>query len=102
MFLTSIFTGQVVGETKPGGPIVALAKLISAPNLLNGNLALRDAELYVPTLYFPPPTVSTPDAIYEVSTSGTVKNFITGGAAPDLGNDHIWGANWVTFYSTTL
>ncbi len=102
MYLTSIFPGQVVRETKPGGPIVALATLTSAPNLLNGNLALRDAELYVPTLLYPPPTVSTPDAIYEVSTSGTVKSFISGGAPPDLGNDHIWGANWVIFYSTTL
>jgi len=101
MYLTSIFTGQVVGETKPGGPIVALATLISAPNLLNGNLVLRNSELYVPTYYYPPPTVSTPDAIYEVSTSGTVKPFISGGAPPNLGNDHIWGANWLIFYSTT-
>ena len=102
MYLTSIFTGQVVGEKKPGGPIVALATLVSAPNLLNGNLALRNAELYVPTLFYPPPTVSTPDSIYEVSTSGTVISFISGGAPPALGDDHIWGANWLIFFSTTL
>lgn len=102
MYLTSIFTGQVVKEEKPGGPIVALATLISAPNLLNGNLALRLGELYVPTLLFPPPTVSTPDIIYQVSISGAVTNFISGGAPPDLGNDHIWGANWLIFYSATL
>lgn len=102
MYLTSIFTGQVVGKKKPGGPIVALATLVSAPNLLNGNLALRNAELYVPTLFYPPPTVSTPDSIYEVSTSGTVISFISGGAPPALGDDHIWGANWLIFFSTTL
>jgi hypothetical protein len=102
LYLTSVFTGQVVKEEKPGGPIVALATLISSPNLLNGNLALRLGELYVPSLYFPPPTLSTPDTIYEVSTSGTVKSLISGGAPPDLGEDHIWGANWLIFYSTTL
>lgn len=102
MYLTSIFTGQVVKEEKPGGPIVVLATLISAPNLLNGNLVLRYGELYVPTYYYPPPTLSTPDAIYQVSTSGTVTDFIVGGAPPALGNDHIWGANWLIFYSTTL
>jgi len=79
-----------------------LATLISPPNLLNGNLVLRYGELYVPSYYFPPPTVSTPDTIYQVSTTGTVSNFISGGAPPDLGNDHIWGANWLIFYSTTL
>jgi hypothetical protein len=93
----------VVGETKPGGPIVALATLTSAPNLLNGNLLLADGYLFVPTYYYPPPTVSTPDAVYLVSTtSGTVTNFIVGAAPPNLGNDHIWGANWMIFYSTTL
>jgi hypothetical protein len=103
LYLTSIFHGQVVAETAPGGPIVALATLTSAPNLVNGNLLLADGYLFVPTYYNPPPTVSTPDAVYLVSTStGAVTNFIVGSAAPNLGNDHIWGANWMIFYSTTL
>jgi hypothetical protein len=100
LYLTSIFTGQVVKEQKKGGPIVLLATLISSPNLLNGNLALRAGNLFVPTYYFPPPTVSTPDAVYEVSAaSGAIVNFIDGGEPPTLGNDHIWGALWVMFYS---
>ena len=102
MYLTSIFNGQVVGETAPGGPIVALATLTSPPNLVNGNLVFADGYLFVATYYYPPPTVSTPDAVYAVSTSGTVSNFIVGAAPPNLGNDHLWGANWVIFYSTTL
>jgi hypothetical protein len=95
LYLTSIFKGQVVGETKPGGPIVALATLTSAPNLVNGNLLFADGYLFVPT-------VSTPDAVYAVSPSGTVTNFIVGAAPPNLGNDHLWGASWMIFYSTTL
>lgn len=102
LYLSSVFTGQVIKETKKGGPFAVLAKLISSPNLLNGDLVLRNGELFVPTYYYPPPTLSTPDAIYEVSTSGTVTDFIVGAAAPGLGNDHIWGANWLIFYSTTL
>jgi len=101
LYLSSVFTGQVVKEVSPGGPIVLLATLDSPPNLLNANLVLRGANLYVPTYYNPPPTFSTPDAVYKVSTSsGTVTNFIYGTAAPGLGNDHIWGANWMIFYST--
>jgi hypothetical protein len=102
LYLTSIFKGQVIKETKQGGPLEVLATLISAPNLLNGDLILRNGELFVPSYFYPPPTVSTPDAIYEVSTSGTVTDFIVGSAPPALGNDHIWGANWLIFYSTTL
>ncbi len=102
LYLTSIFRGQVVRETKVGGPIVALATLVSSPILLNGNLVLRYGELYLTSYYNPPPTVSTPDTVFEVSTTGTVTNFISGGAPPDLGNDHLWGANWMIFYSTTL
>ena len=102
LYLTSVFAGQVVREVKPGGPIALLATLISPPNLLNGNLVLRGGNLYVPTYYYPPPTVSPPDAVYEVSTSGTVTKFIVGAAPPALGNDHIWGAYCVMFYSTTL
>jgi len=94
--------GQVVKEVNPGGPIVLLAALDSPPNLLNANLVLRGNNLYVPTYYNPPPTFSTPDAVYKVSTSsGKVTNFIFGTAAPALGNDHIWGANWMIFYATT-
>ncbi len=101
LYLSSIFTGQVVKEVNPGGPIVLLATVDSSPNLLNANLVLRGTNLYVPTYYNPPPTFSTPDAVYEVSTSsGTVTNFIFGTAAPALGNDHIWGANWMIFYFT--
>jgi hypothetical protein len=69
---------------------------------VNGNLVLVDGYLFVPTYYNPPPTVSTPDAVYVVSTVGTVTNFIVGGAPPNLGNDHLWGANWLMFYSTTF
>jgi hypothetical protein len=97
LYLTSVFTGQVVGEVKSGGPIVLLATLTSPPNELN-SLALHAGNLYVPTYLFPPPTVSTPDAVYEVSKTGTVTNFIVGSAAPALGNDHIWGASWIIFY----
>jgi hypothetical protein len=102
MYLSSVFTGQLVREVKPGGPIVLVATLISSPNLLDGNLVLRGGNLYATTYLNPPPTVSTPDAVYEASISGTVTNFIVGGAPPALGNDHIWGANWIIFYSTTL
>jgi hypothetical protein len=102
LYLSSIFTGQVVKEVNPGGPIVLLAALDSPPNLLNANLVLLGNNLYVPTYYNPPPTFSTPDAVYKVSTSsGKVTNFIFGTAAPALGNDHIWGANWMIFYATT-
>jgi hypothetical protein len=102
LYLSSVFTGQVVKEVKPGGPIVLLATLVSSPNLLNANLVLRGSNLYVPTYYNPPPTFSTPDPVYKVSTStGTVTKFIFGTAPPGLGDDHIWGANWMIFYATT-
>src|ERR1019366_7023046 len=52
--------------------------------------------------FFGSTTWSTPYPVYEVSTSGTVTNLISGAAAPALGNDHIWGAFWMIFYSTTL
>ena len=100
LYLSSIFTGQVIKETKKGGPLEVVATVDSPPNLLNANLVLRAGELYVPTYYYPPPTASTPDAVYQVSTSGTVADFIVGGAPPALGNDHLWGANWLIFYST--
>lgn len=101
LYLTSAFTGEVLKEVKPGGPIVLLATLISSPRLLNGNMVLRGTNLFVPSFYYPPPTVSTPDTVFELSTSGVVTNFISGGAPPALGNDHLWGAQWVLFYSTT-
>lgn len=101
MYLSSVFTGQVVKELKPGGPIVLLATLVSSPNLLNANLALRDGHLYVPTYFNPAPTYSTPDAVYKVSAAtGAVTNLIVGSAAPALGDDHIWGANGLAFVST--
>ncbi|HLY16424.1 MAG TPA: hypothetical protein VKR61_04335 [Bryobacteraceae bacterium] len=103
LYLTSVFTGQVLKELKPGGPIVLLATPVSSPSLLNGNLVLRGTNLYTPSFYNPAPTVSTPDPVYEVSiSSGAVTNFIFGTAPPALGNDHIWGAYWMIFYSTTL
>ena len=103
MYLSSIFTGQVVKEVNPGGPIVLLASVVSSPQLLNANLTLRGTSLYVPTYYNPPPTISTPDPVYEVAiSSGTITNFIFGTAPPALGNDHIWGGSWLIFYSTTL
>jgi hypothetical protein len=103
MYLTSIFTGQVVKETKAGGPIVVLANLISVPNLVNGNMVLSGDDLIVPTYLYPAPTVSTPDAVYSVSTTtGAVADFIKGGAPPLLGNDHLWGAQWVTLFTAPV
>jgi len=102
LYLTSIFGGQLAKEQRPGGPIVLLATLVSYPNTLEGNLVLRGTNLYTSMFYFPPPEFSTPDAVFEVSTSGTVSNFIYEAAPPALGNDHIWGAYWMIFYSTTL
>lgn len=103
MYLSDIFTGQVVKEKVPGGPMVVLATLVTPPTLLNANLVLRGGALYVPTYYNPAPTWSTPDPVYKVSSStGAVTNFIVGTAPPGLGNDHIWGAFCIIFYSTTL
>jgi hypothetical protein len=103
MYLSDVFTGQVLKEVRAGGPIVVLATVGNSTTLLNDNLVLRGPNLYVPTLYFPPPTGDTPDGIYEVSSgTGAVTNFIVGTAPPGLGNDHIWGAGWMIFYSTTL
>ncbi len=103
MYLTSVFGGQLVREVNPGGPIVLLATLTPPPNELNGNLVLRGAKLYTSAFHFPAPPApfSTPDPVYEVSISGTVTKFIYGTAPPALGNDHIWGAYWMIFYSTT-
>ncbi len=101
MYLTSVFGGQLAKEVSPGGPIVLLATLISSPNLLIGNLVLSGTNLYTSSYYNPPPTISTPDAVYEVSTGGTVTHFIQGGAAPTLGSDHLWGAAWMIFFEPT-
>ena len=98
MYLTSIFTGQLAKETNPGGPIVPLATLTPQ---LDGNLVLRGANLYTSTFNVSPLTFSTPDPVYEVSTSGTVSKFIYGTAPPALGNDHIWGAYWMIFYCSS-
>jgi hypothetical protein len=102
LYLTSIFTGEVLKEAEPGGPIVLLAKVVSPPNQLEGNLVLLGDKLFTTSYYNPPPTLSTPDAVYEVDTSGAVAKFIFGTAAPGLGSDHIWGAYSLIFYSTTL
>jgi hypothetical protein len=95
MYLTDVFGGQVAKEMNPGGPIKHLATL---PSQLDGNLVLRGANLYTSTFNVSPPTFSTPDPVYEVSTSGTVSKFIYEIAPPALGNDHIWGAYWMIFY----
>lgn len=102
LYLTSVFGGQLAKELAPGGPIVLLASVAPPGIQLEGNLVLRGGNLYTSTYYLAPPTFSTPDGVYEVSTGGTVTNFIVGSAAPALGNDHIWGAYWMIFYSTTL
>ena len=115
MYLTSVFGGQLAKEQKPGGPIVLLATLTPPPNELNGNLVLQETavlgpphmppvsliNLYTTAFHFPvPPTpFSTPDPVYEVSVTGTVTKFIYGTAPPGLGNDHIWGAYWMIFYT---
>jgi hypothetical protein len=115
MYLTSVFGGQLAKEQKPGGPIVLVATLTPPPNELNGNLVLRETgvlgpphmppvsliNLYTTAFHFPvPPTpFSTPDPVYEVSITGTVTRFIYGTAPPALGNDHIWGAYWMIFYT---
>jgi DNA-binding beta-propeller fold protein YncE len=97
LYLTSIFTGEVVREVTPGGPIVKLATLTSSPNQLNGNLVWWGGNLFTTSYNIDPPTADTPDAVYEVSTSGTVTKLITGGVPPTLGNDHLWGAYWLIF-----
>jgi hypothetical protein len=101
MYLTSVFGGQLAKEVNPGGPIVLMASLTPSPNELNGNLVLRGANFYTSVFHFPaPPTpFSTPDPVYEVSAIGTVTKFIYGTAPPALGNDHIWGAYWMIFYT---
>ncbi len=118
MYLTSIFTGQVVRETSPGGPIVLVATLTASPNLLNGNLVFPPSMCplpppfpcfaTVPNLYTTsynnnllPSAFSTPDPVYEVpSLGGTVAEFIHATAPPAVGNDHLWGADWMIFASS--
>lgn len=95
MYLTSIFTGQLAKEVNPGGPIVLVATL---PLQLQGDLVLRGGEIYVTAWNPSPPTFSSPDPVYEVSTTGTVTVLIGGAAAPALGDDHLWGAYWMIFY----
>jgi hypothetical protein len=100
MHLTSVFGGQLAMEANPGGPIKLLATLTPPPNELNGNLVLRGGKLYTSAFHFPaPPTPFSPHPVYEVSGSGTVTKFIYGTAPPALGNDHIWGAYWMIFYT---
>jgi len=117
MYLTSIFTGQVIRETSPGGPIVLLATLTASPNLLNGNLVVPPSSCPLPppspcfgvlspvTLYTSaynsnllPSAFSTPDPVYEVSNpGGAVSELIHATAPPAVGNDHLWDADWMIF-----
>jgi DNA-binding beta-propeller fold protein YncE len=100
LYLTSIFTGQVAREVNPGGPIVLLATPVSSPYILNGNLVLDGADLYVPSYFNPSPPAfkSAGDPVYKISTTGTVTPFIFEASPPALGNDHIWGGNWMIPY----
>ena len=116
LYLTSVFTGQVVKETAPGGPIVLLATLTSPPNQLDGNLVLHTIPdslvfpissppqaLYTSAFSPAPPlaTFSVPDPVYEISpTSGAEGKIIYETAPPALGNDHIWGGYWMIFTSS--
>jgi hypothetical protein len=96
MYVTSVFGGQVAQEVSPGGTIVPLATLTASPSQLDGNLVLRGPDLYTTAFNTEPPTFSTPDPVYQVSTTGIVKKLIYETAPPALGNDH-WGAYWMTF-----
>jgi hypothetical protein len=43
---------------------------------------------------------STPDPVYEVSTpGGAVSKLIYATAPPEVGHDHLWGAEWMIFYT---
>jgi hypothetical protein len=108
LYMTSVFGGQLVGEMKPGGPIVLGATLTSSPVELNGNLVIRGVCSSFPCLLTPPeffttsfntapPTFSTPDPVFKVSGSGTVTKLISETSPPALGNDHIWGGYWMIF-----
>jgi hypothetical protein len=44
LYLSSIFTGQVIKETKKGGPLEVVATVDSPPNLLNADLLLSTAD----------------------------------------------------------
>lgn len=50
------------------------------------------------TISISPPTFSTPDPVYQISTAGAATKFIFGTAAPVLGSDHIWCAAWMIFH----
>jgi len=113
LYLTSVFGGQLAKEVNPGGPIVLLATLTASPNELNGNLVFRGpcpsypclvtppvtSYLYTSAFSIAPPTFSSPDPVYKVSSSGAVTDFIYETAPPALGNDHLWGASWMIFTS---
>jgi hypothetical protein len=101
MYLTSIFGGQVARETAPGGPIVQLAQVASAPVELDGNLVLMNNTLYTTTYSTSPATPGTPDSLVAISTTtGAVTPLISGTAAPNLGNAHLWGAYNILFVAT--
>ncbi len=101
MYLTSVFGGQVARETAPGGPIVQLAQVASAPVELDGNLVLMNNTLYTTTYSTSPATPGTPDSLVAISTTtGAVTPLISGTAAPNLGNAHLWGAYNILFVAT--
>jgi hypothetical protein len=101
MYLTSVFGGQVARELAPGGPIVQLAQVASAPVELNGNLVLMNNTLYTTTYSTSPATPGTPDSLVAISTTtGAVTRLISGAAAPNLGSAHLWGAYNILFVAS--
>jgi DNA-binding beta-propeller fold protein YncE len=101
MYLTSVFGGQIAKELAPGGPIVQLAQIASAPVELNGNLVLMNNTLYTTTYSTSPATPGTPDSLVAISTTtGAVTRLISGAAAPNLGNAHLWGASNILFIAS--
>jgi len=55
--------------------------LVASTPQLEGNLVLRGPNLYTSTFNVSPPTFSTPDPVYEVSSSGTVSKYLRDRAA---------------------
>jgi DNA-binding beta-propeller fold protein YncE len=101
MYLTSVFGGQVARELAPGGPIVQLAQVASAPVELDGNLVLMGNTLYTTTYSTSPATPGTPDSLVAISTTtGAVTPLIAGSAAPNLGSAHLWGAYNILFVAS--
>ncbi len=101
LYLTSVFGGQVARELAPGGPIVQLAQVASAPVQLDGNLVLMGNTLYTTTYSTSPATPGTPDSLVAISmTTGAVTPLISESAAPHLGSAHLWGAYNILFVAS--